>query len=89
MLRLLLKMIYKSGLEAKRREWEVLKKSENLDWTLVRPPGIAPQKPNGELIADEKRMASLRVWVEVLADFLLAQLESKEWICKAPLVAAG
>lgn len=88
-LRWVLNIVYKDGLEAKRLEWEVLKSSKDVEWTLVRPPRIAPTKPRGELVADEKCLSSLQIWVNDLADFLLELLESKEWIRKAPLVAAG
>jgi putative NADH-flavin reductase len=87
LLRLVLNLVYKPGLEAKRLEWEVLRQSD-LEWTLVRPPRIAPRKPPGELVADESGLPSLQVWVEDLADFILQQLESREWIRRAPLVAA-
>ena len=88
-LRFVLEIVYSPGLEAKRLEWHVLKKADDLQWTLVRPPRIAPAKPRGKLIADEKRLSSLQVWVEDLADFLLELLKSEEWIRLAPLVAAG
>jgi putative NADH-flavin reductase len=87
LLRFVLERLYKPGLEAKHLEWEVLKESD-LDWTLVRPPRIAPRKPPGELVADEHNLPSLQVWVEDLADFILEQLESATWVRKAPLVAA-
>ncbi len=87
LLRLALDFLYKPGLEAKRLEWEVLKGSD-LDWTLVRPPRIAPKRPPGELVADERSLPSLQVWVEDLAGFILEQLESTTWVRRAPLVAA-
>lgn len=49
--------------------------------TLVRTPG--------KLVADEKNLASLQVWVEDLADFVLEQLTSERWIRRAPYVAAA
>jgi hypothetical protein len=70
-------------------KWQVLKKADDLQWTLVRPPRIAPAKPKGKLIADEKRLSSRQVWVDDLAVFLLELLKSEEWIRLAPLVAAG
>ena len=87
-LRLLLKLTFRQGLVAKHLEWEVLKESD-LDWTLVRPPRIAASPPRGTLVADERSLASLQVNVEDLADFLLEQIHSADWIRGAPLVAAG
>jgi hypothetical protein len=54
---------------------------------LVRPPRITKEKPIGHLAADEKNLASVQVNVEDLVDFLLTQIDSQEWIEKAPLVA--
>jgi len=87
LLRFALNLMWKPGLVAKQLEWEVLKKS-NLDWTLVRPPRIAKGTATGNLVADEKNLASLQVNVADLADFLLDQIDSRDWIRKAPLVAA-
>jgi len=39
------------------------------------------------LAADEKNLASIMVFAEALAEFMLGQIESTEWIGKAPLVA--
>ena len=87
-LRLVLKIIAKPILRTKHLEWEVLKKSK-LDYTLVRPPGIMKKKFKGKgVIADEKNLARIKVNVEDLADFILEQINSKDWIRKAPLVAA-
>lgn len=88
LLRLFLNLFWKPGLKAKHLEWEVLKKSK-LDYTLVRPPGIVKGKLKGRrIIADEKNLASTRINVEDLSDFILEQITSGDWIRKAPLVAA-
>ena len=86
LLRFYLSIVCKPVLIAKQLEWEVLRNS-NLDWTLVRPPRILKAKPIGLLVADEKYLASVQVNVEDLTEFLLDQLNSVEWIGKAPLVA--
>jgi putative NADH-flavin reductase len=88
-LRTVLKIIAKPVLVAKQLEWEVLKKS-SLDWTLVRPPGIMKEIFRGKgTIADEKSLARTKVNVEDLAAFIVEQINSKDWIKKAPLVASG
>ena len=86
LLKMYLNIVCKPILIAKQSEWEVLRRS-NLDWTLVRPPRIMKEKPVGQLAADEKNLASVQVNVEDLVDFLLTQIDSQEWIEKAPLVA--
>lgn len=86
-LRLFLNLTFRQGLVAKHLEWEVLKESD-LEWTLVRPPRIAVSPPRGTLVADAKSLVSLQVNVEDLADFLLEQIDSTDWLRGAPLVAA-
>ena len=84
-----LKIIAKPVLVAKQLEWDVLKKS-SLDWTLVRPPGIMKEIFKGKgIIADEKNLTRTKVNVEDLAGFIVEQINSKDWIKKAPLVASG
>jgi putative NADH-flavin reductase len=85
-LKLYLNIVCKPVLIAKQLEWELLRKS-NLDWTLVRPPRVTTEKRQGHLVADEKNLASVQVNVEDLADFILEQIISGEWIARAPLVA--
>lgn len=87
-LRMFLNLVFKQGLVAKHMEWEALKRSD-LEWTLVRPPRIAASPPRGTLVADGKNLASLQVNVEDLADFVLEQIDSRDWIRDAPLVATG
>jgi len=86
-LRLFLNLFGKQIMVAKHLEWEVLKTSD-LDWTLVRPPRITNEVASGNILADEKRLESLKVSVGDLTDFILEQIASKEWIRKAPLVSS-
>jgi putative NADH-flavin reductase len=88
-LRIVLSIIAKRVLVAKQLEWEVLKRS-NLDYILIRPPGIMKNIFKGKgTVADEKRLARTKINVEDLAVFIVEQINSNEWIRKAPLVAAG
>jgi putative NADH-flavin reductase len=87
LLRLYLTLVARPILEAKALEWEVLKQS-NLDWTLVRPPAIIRSTTKGIFYADEKNLASITVNLNDLVDFMLQQITSREWICKAPLVSS-
>jgi len=85
-LRLYLSIVCKPVLIAKQSEWKVLRTS-NLEWTLVRPPRVIKEKRQGHLVANEKNLASVQVNAEDLADFMLEQINSEQWIAKAPLVA--
>jgi putative NADH-flavin reductase len=86
-LRLFLNLFGKQILVAKHLEWEVLKTSD-LDWTLVRPPRITDVEASGNIVADERRLESLKISVGDLTDFILEQITSKDWIRRAPLVSS-
>ena len=87
LLKLFLTLSWKPGLIAKQLEWEVLKIS-NLDWTLVRSPQITKDGSTGKVKADEKNLARTKINVEDLSNFIIDQINSKNWIKKAPLVAS-
>jgi len=63
-------------------------KESNLEWPLVRTPGITNEASSGNILADEKMLKSLKISVEDLTDSILEQITSKDWICKAPVVSA-
>lgn len=87
--RFIMGITLKRFLASKEAEWAVLRASD-LDWTLVRPPAITKGAPTGDqIVADDKHLASLKINVEDLAEFMLAQLTSSQWVGKAPLLAAS
>lgn len=87
LLRFFLNLFSKPILVAKHLEWEVLKSSE-LEWTLIRPPQIVKGPGSGTLSADEKNLNGMQADVNDLSEFMLDQINSREWIRKAPLVAS-
>ena len=74
-------------LDAKWLEWQVLKNSP-LDWTLIRPPVIVAIAPAGMLVADEKLLPEKTVNLQDLADFMIQQITSADWVRKSPLVSS-
>lgn len=85
-LKIFLNLVSKNILIAKQLEWEVLKASD-LDWTLIRPPRISKGMASGKISADDNKLETLSINVDDLADFMLAQISSQEWIRTAPLVS--
>ena len=82
----ILKLVGKHMIEIKKKECVVLAQS-GLDWTIVRPPRVTKGAPLGRVIANENYLNRLEIDVEDLADFILGQINSGEWIHKAPLVS--
>lgn len=72
------------GRISKDKDQEALILSQsNLDWTILRPPGIKPRK-NGVFTVSETELASPFVDVHQLCQFMLDSLSDKNWIQKAP-----
>jgi hypothetical protein len=86
-LRFVLDIVWKGGLTAKHLEWKVLKESD-IDYALIRPPRILNGSNGRKFVSNENALPKVEVYVEDLADFMLDQLTSKEWVRKAPLVCS-
>ena len=71
-------------LATKQAEYEAIS-SSGLNWTALRPGMIT--STGGRFVPDTLRLANYKVDRDQLADFMLENLNSGEWIGKAPLVA--
>lgn len=72
----------------RRRELELLSASD-LDWTYVRLPYVVPDPALGTVLVNLEHLPGPRITAEDLARFLIEQLESREYVRKAPFVANG
>lgn len=73
--------------KAKQLEYDTLSQSD-VEWTVLRPPMIVADTSTGEVRTDEHKSVGSKVAVDDLAEFMLDQLDSGEWIHRAPLVAS-
>lgn len=71
----------------KRNELRILEKEEHVEWTLARPTRLVGDKLTKTYIANLH--IPRRLWVSRadVAHFMLSQLNSREWINKAPFVS--
>ncbi|MBC7892063.1 MAG: NAD(P)H-binding protein [Sphingobacteriaceae bacterium] len=72
----------------RRRELELLSASD-LDWTYVRLPYVMQEPALGTILVNLEHLPGPRITAEDLARFLVGQLESREYVSKAPFVANG
>ena len=86
-LRFVLGLIGPRIVKGKQLEYDVLNQSD-LAWTVIRPPMISKAKPAGKLLTSANRLLGQKVDVEDLADFMLEQIESTDWVGNSPLVAS-
>jgi putative NADH-flavin reductase len=62
----------------------------DLDWTVVRPPRLTDEPATGQIRAGIMKLGpSSSISRADLATFMLDQVESDEWVGKAPMVAGG
>ena len=85
--RFVLGLIGPKVVEGKQLEYDVLSQSD-LAWTVIRPPMISNGKPAGKLLTSANRLLGQKVDVEDLAEFMLNQIESTDWVRQSPLVAS-
>lgn len=61
---------------------------KNLDWTFVRPAFFSNKPGSGQVLANDKKMPGTTITLEDLALFLVQQVDSTQWIKRAPLVCS-
>lgn len=86
-LRVMLKILASKVVKLKDSEAKILFES-GLKWTIVRPPLISNGNAGSNIIALENGLAGMKVNVEDIVDFILNNLLSEEWVCKAPTVSS-
>ena len=73
---------------AKRREFDLLLASDDVEWVAARPPIVTGGPGTGRYRADLRRPPGRRIAVGDLARFLLDQLQEDAFVRKAPFVAS-
>ncbi len=71
---------------AKVRELELLRAYPEIEWVAVRPPLVVPGPPTGSYKVRLDRPPGQRVTAGDVADFMLKQLETGEFVGKAPFI---
>ncbi|MEM7344031.1 MAG: NAD(P)H-binding protein [Chloroflexota bacterium] len=84
-LRFVLTTIARSAVCLKDFELQTMEQ-RNLNWISIRSPRIF-EGIKGSLVADARNMPGGKVDVVQLADFLIDQLETNDWMRKAPFVS--
>ncbi|MCK7554438.1 NAD(P)H-binding protein [Chitinophaga sedimenti] len=83
----MMKAMFPGIIRSKQLEYRLLAKS-NADWTLIRLPFIVQANITGALKVSETDCLGKKVYAAALADFMIAQLDDKRYIKRAPFVAS-
>jgi putative NADH-flavin reductase len=80
--------VLKWAVASQIEQWEVLAGS-GLDWTMVMPPMLTEGKARGKYRVDGEALprGGSRIARADVADFMVAQVEGKEWVGKGVYVA--
>ena len=84
----LIKPLFTRNIVADQEGMERIVKGSTLDWTLVRPPRLVDKrKPKAVRVSSEPTFSGTSISRADVADFILGQLSSKEYLKKAVSLA--
>ncbi len=84
--KLLMKTVLRKAIEDKEQQEEIVRNS-GLDWTIVRPGGLRDGGPTGDYqVSTDSSHQSGMIQRGDVADFVLKQLKSDEYVGRAPAV---
>lgn len=85
----LVRVLAAEAVEAKQREFEVLRQAGDIEWTAVRPTRVVPGAATGRSrVSVDARSIGMRVTVGDLAAFMAALVEDGGYIREAPFISS-
>ena len=83
----IMQLVAGTMLDDAQRHTDMIRRT-GLDWTVVRPPRLTDEPYTGEWHAGYMKLGpTSKMGREDLAEFMLQQVESDEWISESPMVA--
>lgn len=72
-----------------QRAMQLLIRASDVEWTVVQPPMLVNKPGRGQYRVDAEALPAGGTTIARadVAEFMLAQLNSREWICKSPFIA--
>lgn len=89
LIKLMVSLINKPGLEAKKGEIEVLLKNKQINWVSPRVAMIIKKTGFGKLLADDKKLPGGKIYQTDIAKFMVDQLYTDKWHHRAPYIASN
>ena len=86
--RIIYRTVLKWPVASQIAQWKTLSAS-GLDWTMMMPPKLTNGRARGTLRIDGEALPrnAMRISREDVADFMMAQIESAEWVGKGVYIA--
>ncbi|WP_433944610.1 NAD(P)-dependent oxidoreductase [Paenibacillus sp. SN-8-1] len=80
------RVLYSSLVADKEKELALLQSSD-ADWTLIRLPFVVEGSASGRVKVNEKDMPGTKMRTDDIADFVLGQIEDRQYIQKTPFIS--
>lgn len=88
-MKVLVNLAFKPMLEAQEGILPMIITNKDIDWTLVRAAMISKKPGTGNILADDKQMPGTAIRFDDLGKFMVDQIDSTQWVYKAPFVASA
>jgi putative NADH-flavin reductase len=74
---------------ASQRAMQLLIRASDVEWTIVQPPRLLNRPGRGKFRVDGEALpaSGTQIARADVATFMLAQLGSRDWVCKSPFIA--
>lgn len=89
LMRVMVNLFFRQMLQAQDAFTPIITNDPHIDWTLVRAAVISTGPGSGSVLADDQKLPALKIALDDLGRFMVEQVESTEWIRRAPLVASA
>lgn len=88
LIRFVIRILNKPGVDSKDAEMEVLVKNKQVNWISVRVSAINKGLGLGkEILANDQELPGIKVNQEDIAKFMVEQIDSDKWVHRAPYIA--
>lgn len=81
-------LIFKQMKQAQEAIIPIIIVNKNIEWTFVRAAMISKKRGTGNILADDKQMPGTTIRLDDLGKFMIEQINSTQWLKKAPFVAS-
>jgi putative NADH-flavin reductase len=81
-------LFFKQMKQAQEALMPIVEEAKNISWTFVRPAMISPDLSTGRILVDDKKLPGTKIKLGDLAKFIVEQIESDQWIRRAPMLCS-
>ena len=88
-LRMITYLFYKDMKHVQDTVMKIIIAENEIDWTLIRPAFITDKPRTGNIILNDRKLPGMSVTLPDLGQFIVNQVESRDWIHKGPMIASA